>query len=46
MNYDKNLKERDEKGYVPPPEKPKHATTRGRFNVAIKNAAEHFIVDK
>jgi hypothetical protein len=31
MSYDKSVKERDEKGYIAPPEKPERATTKGRF---------------
>jgi hypothetical protein len=31
ITYDKSVKERDEKGYIAPPEKPERATTKGRF---------------
>lgn len=46
MAYENNQKDIEAKGYIEPPAKPERATTRGRFNVPILTASDHFVKEK
>lgn len=46
MVFEKNIKDINGKGYTEAPPKAERVTTRGRFNVPVMSASEHFIIDK